>query len=114
MSYPPSSIRALWLALLVACSGSGPSRRPDPAPAPAPTTPPFPDWYQPGGVSTPGSRPAAGVAPAPARGRQRMRIGTNFWNLEWGIWDDVFRPDADFAPGSNPWRPEFLQEVAAY
>jgi hypothetical protein len=43
-----------------------------------------------------------------------MRIGTNFWNLDWGIWDDIFRPDADFTPESNPWRPEFLQEVHAY
>jgi hypothetical protein len=101
-------MRALSLALLVACSASETSRRPDPVPQP--TTPPFPDWYQAGG----GSGPATRTAPAPARGRRGMRIGTNFWNLDWGIWEEVFQPDASFAAGSNPWRPEFLQEVAEY
>jgi hypothetical protein len=43
-----------------------------------------------------------------------MKIGTNFWNLGWGIWDDTFAAGATFAPGTNPWRPEFLQEIAPY
>jgi hypothetical protein len=44
----------------------------------------------------------------------RMKVGTNFWNLEWGIWDDVFKGGATFTRGASPWRARFLQEVAPY
>jgi hypothetical protein len=100
-------MRALVGAVMLAscCSGGGTSRLPDPV---RPVMAPLPDWYQAGSPSGPAA------APAPARGRRGMRIGTNFWNLDWGIWDDTFRADADFAPGTNPWRPEFLQEVSVY
>lgn len=43
-----------------------------------------------------------------------MKIGTNFWDLGWGIWDDVFRPGVDFATTTDPWNPAFLDEVRHY
>jgi hypothetical protein len=57
-----------------------------------------------GGVS-------GGAGPAPRTG---MKIGTNFWDLGWGIWDDVFRSGVDFATATDPWNPAFLEEVRHY
>ncbi len=43
-----------------------------------------------------------------------MKIGTNFWNLGWGIWDDVFTSDATFTADSDPWNPAFVDEIRPY
>jgi hypothetical protein len=56
--------------------------------------------------------PQALVAAAPAGGA--MKIGTNFWDLGWGIWDDVFTAGTTFTAGAHPWRAPFLQEVSSY
>lgn len=45
---------------------------------------------------------------------RRMQVGTNFWNLGWGIWNDVFKSDATFLAGSNPWNSTFLEELKPY
>ncbi len=65
----------------------------------------------------PFTRPSADAgAPPPDGGvaTAGMKIGTNFWNLGWGIWDDVFKPDVDFASTTNPWQPAFLDEIKGY
>lgn len=43
-----------------------------------------------------------------------MRIGTNFWNIGWGIWEQVFKADANFEADSNPWNEAFLNELKPY
>jgi hypothetical protein len=53
-----------------------------------------------------------------------MKVGTNFWDLGWGIWDDTFAPSANFAmpstvatlvaPVVSPWEPAFVQEIQPY
>lgn len=61
------------------------------------------------------SRPAVVDASVDSGSPARLvLVGTNFWNLDWGIWDDVFVAGATFAAGSNPWRPAFVAEVAKY
>jgi hypothetical protein len=53
--------------------------------------------------------------PALAQSTPVMKVGTNFWDLGWGIWDDVFVSGASFAdPTASPWRPLFLQEIQPY
>jgi hypothetical protein len=52
--------------------------------------------------------------PPPPPAASGMRVGTNFWNLGWGIWNDVFVAGATFAAGSNPWRQAFLDEASHY
>lgn len=64
-----------------------------------------------GSGSASGDVASGGGSPAPRTG---MKIGTNFWNLGWGIWDDVFRPGVDFATTTDPWNPTFLEEVRHY
>jgi hypothetical protein len=61
-----------------------------------------------GGAAT-GGNGGTGGGPSAAR-----RIGTNFWNLGWGIWNDVFQANVDFATASDPWSPPFLTEVSHY
>jgi hypothetical protein len=55
--------------------------------------------------------PEAGAPPPLKAG---MRVGTNLWGLEWGIWNDIFQPNVDFATTANPWRQAFLDEVSHY
>ena len=43
-----------------------------------------------------------------------MKLGTNFWNIGWGIKDDMFKPNTVFVDGQNPWNPVMLQEVGIY
>jgi hypothetical protein len=80
--------------------------------------PPVPVPVADAGVPKPDAgapKPDAGVpdvVPPPApRG---MQIGTNFWNLGWGIWDDTFRPNVNFAATTDPWQPTFLAEAKGY
>lgn len=43
------------------------------------------------------------------------KIGTNFWNLGWGIWDDCFTSTSiNWAATANPWVPGFLSDIAVY
>jgi hypothetical protein len=65
-------------------------------------------------IAAPAAAPAPTAAATTAKVSGPMKIGTNFWNLGWGIWDDVFAPGAVFAGGANPWRAQFLTEVAPY
>jgi hypothetical protein len=65
-------------------------------------------------ATAPSDTPGALVQSPVASAAGRMKIGTNFWNLEWGIWDDVFKVGATFTRGASPWRGRFLQEVAPY
>jgi hypothetical protein len=55
--------------------------------------------------------PGGGAAWMPKGG---MRVGTNLWGLEWGIWDDVFLPAVDFSSTTHPYRPGFVNEVSHY
>jgi hypothetical protein len=55
--------------------------------------------------------PGGGAAWTPKGG---MKVGTNLWGLEWGIWDDLFKPAVDFSSVENPWRQPFLNEVSHY
>jgi len=46
-----------------------------------------------------------------------MKLGTNFWDLGWGIWNDVFASGVqltNIASYPNPWNPAFLSEVKNY
>jgi hypothetical protein len=83
-----------------------------PAAAAAPT--PVPTPMLAAAVAGPAGAVATPVATTAPKVSGPMKIGTNFWNLGWGIWDDVFAAGAAFATGTTPWRPEFLQEVAPY
>jgi hypothetical protein len=58
--------------------------------------------------------PDGGTAADAAPARAGMAIGTNFWDLGWGIWDDTFKPNVDFATTTDPWQPAFLAEVKGY
>lgn len=62
-----------------------------------------------GGGADTGGTGTGGAVPA-----VRSAIGTNFWNLGWGIWDDVFAAGVDFSTTDNPWNPAFLAEVSHY
>lgn len=41
------------------------------------------------------------------------KVGTNFWDLGWGIWDEVIATD-DFATTTNPWQSAFLADITPY
>lgn len=43
-----------------------------------------------------------------------MRLGTNFWNIGWGIRNDMFLANPVFADGGNPWNPTMLKEVGIH
>lgn len=49
--------------------------------------------------------------PAPAT---KFFVGANFWNIDWEGQDDFFQSGVDFATTQNPWRPEFLADLAPY
>jgi len=42
------------------------------------------------------------------------KIGTNFWNLGWGIWSDCFQSNINWATTTNPWLSTFLTDIAVY
>jgi fibronectin type 3 domain-containing protein len=45
----------------------------------------------------------------------QMVVGTNFWNIGWGNqWHDYFVDGIDWNTVTNPWKQEFLDEVAPY
>ncbi len=83
---------ALLLMVLAGCTGSGSGD---------------PDGGGPGGDGG-GPGPDGG---GPGAG---MKVGTNFWDLGWGIWDDVFRSGVDFSTVTDPWNPAFVDEVRHY
>jgi hypothetical protein len=41
-------------------------------------------------------------------------IGTNFWNIDWEGQGDFFQSNVDFTTTTDPWRPDFLAELAPY
>ena len=45
---------------------------------------------------------------------QAMKIGTNFWNIDWMNPNDIFKSKAFLADGENPFNPTMLQEVGFY
>ncbi|MDQ3000736.1 MAG: hypothetical protein M3Y08_05700 [Fibrobacterota bacterium] len=45
---------------------------------------------------------------------EAMTLGTNFWNIGWGIKDDMFAANAVFAEGQNPWNRTMLVEVGIH
>jgi hypothetical protein len=57
------------------------------------------------------ARPAELVNPAPGKS---MFLGANFWNLEWQGAKEYLSDQKSFAPGSNPWLPQFLGDLAPY
>ncbi|VGO17221.1 hypothetical protein PDESU_05817 [Pontiella desulfatans] len=44
----------------------------------------------------------------------RMPIGSNFWNISWHQWNDVFANGWNNVSGDNPWNPQFLTETDFY
>lgn len=57
------------------------------------------------------ARPTELVNPAPGKG---IFLGANFWNLEWQGWTEYLSDRSSFAPGRNPWLPQFLDDLAPY
>lgn len=51
------------------------------------------------------------VNPAPGT---KLFLGANFWNVDWEGQDDFFTKGVDFATTTNPWRAEFLADLAPY
>ena len=45
---------------------------------------------------------------------EAMKLGTNFWNIGWGIRNDMFQANPVFAEGQNPWNPTMLREVGIH
>ena len=70
------------------------------------------------GVCACGDNQASRTLSVPnAEPRASMQIGTNLWGLSFrrgATWDDVFRPEVDFATATNPWNPAFLEEAGHY
>ncbi|MGE5557779.1 MAG: hypothetical protein ACM3WV_04125, partial [Bacillota bacterium] len=62
---------------------------------------------------TPTITPVATPTNTPTPPVGNTRIGTNFW-FTYGDGCIPFRADATFAVGSNPWKQEFLDELAPY
>jgi hypothetical protein len=65
--------------------------------------------------------PAAGNGGAPANGAlvnpapgSKLFLGANFWNISWEGKGDYFMNGVDFATTQNPWKPEFLSDLAPY
>lgn len=57
-------------------------------------------------------QPAAGMTqPLPG---QSSFAGVNFWNVDWQGQNEYFREGADFSKVADPWRKDFLQELAPY
>jgi hypothetical protein len=68
----------------------------------------------PGGGQSPGDGggPKPGlVNPAPG---SKFFVGANFWNIDWQGQNDFFKPGVDFAATTDPWRADFLAELAPY
>ncbi len=50
-----------------------------------------------------------------ATGSEHLEIGTNFWDVGWGSGSaDPFVDGFQNVSGDNPWRPEFLEDIAHY
>ncbi len=44
-----------------------------------------------------------------------MELATNFWNKTWGnTWHDYFAEGVDWGTTTNPWRQDFLNDMAPY
>ncbi len=44
-----------------------------------------------------------------------MEMATNFWNIQWGnTWHDYFAEGVDWSTTTNPWRQDFLSDMAPY
>jgi hypothetical protein len=69
-----------------------------------------------GGTWSAGSRGAGSsggtfVNPAPG---SKFFLGVNLWNFNWQDPAEYFRPGVDFATETNPWQPQFLQDLAPF
>jgi hypothetical protein len=60
---------------------------------------------------TPAAQPA--TQPAPLKRIGPMRIGTNFWQIDWGG-SDPFKDGFNNVTGDNPWREDFLGQMNTY
>lgn len=43
-----------------------------------------------------------------------MPIGTNFWRIDWGGWEDYFKPSLNWSTVSDPWATQFKTDVGIY
>lgn len=67
-----------------------------------------------GGSKAPDSgTPPSGNLANPAPG-SALFVGANFWNIDWEGQDDYFVAGTDFATTTNPWKPQFLSDLAPY
>jgi len=71
-----------------------------------------------GGASGSGGAGDAGVASGPAMVNpvpgSKPFVGANFWNIGWEGSSSYFASGVNFASTQNPWRPEFLADLAPY
>src|SRR5689334_15537315 len=65
------------------------------------------------GGSATGGAPGSVTMVNPAPG-SKFFIGANFWNIDWEGSGNYFQTGVDFATTTNPWRPEFLSDLAPY
>ncbi len=49
-----------------------------------------------------------------ATGFARMPVGSNFWNIGWHQWNDIFSNGWNNVIGDNPWNPQFLEDISHY
>ena len=70
-----------------------------------------------GGVSGAGAAGTVAVTPGtlvnPAPGG-KLFVGANFWNVDWEGSGDYFASGVNWSNTQNPWRPEFLSDLAPY
>jgi hypothetical protein len=59
------------------------------------------------------SRNEGGPLANPAPGG-KLFLGTNLWNIDWEDPGNYFKPGVSFATETDPWQPQFLQDLAPY
>jgi len=75
------------------------------------TRPPLPAPDSAAGHAGGGGAPVAMANPAPG---SRSFMGANFWNIGWEGSSNYFTSGVNFASTQNPWRSEFLADLAPY
>jgi hypothetical protein len=92
--------------------GSAP--RAETVPVAEPAQKPHPNADSTAATKQPSAPEAAATTllnPAPG---SKFFVGANFWNIGWQGRDDYFARGVNFATTDNPWRPDFVRDLAPY
>ncbi|HKU38944.1 MAG TPA: hypothetical protein VJR89_12375 [Polyangiales bacterium] len=80
-------------------AGTPPAAAPEPKPQPSAAAP----------AAKPSMPPLANPAPG-----SKFFVGANFWNIGWQGRGDYFTSSPSFAATTNPWRQDFVRDLAPY